>query len=224
MKDKLAIFSQCACFTLALATVPASSGQTQPPVQPDSGMTEQEPAQPPMQTIQAAVPVAAALSGDEQILLFLNRFTYGPRPGDLERVRAQGLSKWLGDQMNPQRIDDSALERRLDEYPAMRLPVRRLLELYPNNATIRAEMAGKVAVPMGSGERAIYDAQKDRYQAKKKGNAGDAGDGPDPLPAEPAAILALEPAERFKVMSKLNPRTVSELTAGAASRAATKSF
>ena len=162
----------------------------------------------PMATVQAVLPTAPSpLSRDEQILQMLNRFTYGPRPGDMERVRAEGLSKWLSDQLNPQRIDDSALDQRLSDYPAMKLPINRLLEQYPNNAMIRAQMAGRVGVPSGPGERAIYNAQKERYKDVKAGKDGKdvaKTDDPDPLPAEPQAILAMEPPARFTLLSKLS--------------------
>ena len=35
------------------------------------------------------------LSADEAILHALNRLAYGPRPGDVERVRQMGLAKWI---------------------------------------------------------------------------------------------------------------------------------
>ncbi|MFI5098882.1 MAG: hypothetical protein ACHQT6_12985, partial [Candidatus Acidiferrales bacterium] len=35
------------------------------------------------------------LSADEAILHALNRLAYGPRPGDIERVRQMGLAKWI---------------------------------------------------------------------------------------------------------------------------------
>jgi len=35
------------------------------------------------------------LSVDEAVLHTLNRLGYGPRPGDLERVKQMGLAKWI---------------------------------------------------------------------------------------------------------------------------------
>src|SRR5258708_22277995 len=35
------------------------------------------------------------LSSDEAILHALNRLAYGPRPGDVERVRQMGLARWI---------------------------------------------------------------------------------------------------------------------------------
>ena len=50
---------------------------------------------------------------DAAILHALNRLTYGPRPGDADRVRAMGLQKWIELQLAPSRLDDSGLDRRL---------------------------------------------------------------------------------------------------------------
>src|SRR5260370_30113850 len=38
------------------------------------------------------------LSADEAILHALNRLAYGPRPGDVERVRQMGLARWIEQQ------------------------------------------------------------------------------------------------------------------------------
>ena len=47
----------------------------------------------------------------------LNRLAYGPRPGDVERVKQIGLSAWIEQQLHPDAIDDSALKARLPEQP-----------------------------------------------------------------------------------------------------------
>src|SRR5687768_7434411 len=47
----------------------------------------------------------------------LNRLTYGPREGDVERVRATGLATWIDRQLNPASLDDSALIQRLPVAP-----------------------------------------------------------------------------------------------------------
>src|SRR5258708_20165624 len=49
------------------------------------------------------------LSSDEAILHALNRLAYGPRPGDIERVRQMGLAKWIEQQLNPNSIDDTPM-------------------------------------------------------------------------------------------------------------------
>src|ERR1700694_6101077 len=61
------------------------------------------------------------LSADEAILHALNRLAYGPRPGDVERVRQMGLAKWIDQQLNPNSIDDRGVEARLGEFPTLRV-------------------------------------------------------------------------------------------------------
>ncbi len=71
------------------------------------------------------------LTPDEAILHALNRLAYGPRPGDVERVRQMGLAKWIDQQLNPNSIDDKALEARLENYPTLRMSTSKLIEEYP---------------------------------------------------------------------------------------------
>ncbi len=78
------------------------------------------------------------LNEDEAILHALNRLGYGPRPGDVDRVRKMGLERWIDQQLHPETIDDSALAARLDAYPTLAMSPAKLLEDYP-----APEMAAK---------------------------------------------------------------------------------
>jgi uncharacterized protein (DUF1800 family) len=71
------------------------------------------------------------LNTDEAILHALNRLAYGPRPGDVERVRQMGLAKWIDGQLNPNSIDDKALEARLENFPTLHLTSAQLIADYP---------------------------------------------------------------------------------------------
>src|ERR1041384_8185508 len=44
---------------------------------------------------------------DEKILQALNRLTFGPRPGDAEKVRAIGLKKWIDRQLHPDQVPEN---------------------------------------------------------------------------------------------------------------------
>ncbi len=72
------------------------------------------------------------LTPDEAILHALNRLAYGPRPGDAERIKQIGLAKWIDLQLNPNSIDDAAVEARLRIYPTLQMPTSQLLAEYPN--------------------------------------------------------------------------------------------
>ena len=71
------------------------------------------------------------LSEDEAILHALNRLAFGPRPGDIERVRQIGLAKWIDQQLNPDSIDDKALDARLANYPTLKMSTSQLIAEYP---------------------------------------------------------------------------------------------
>ena len=61
---------------------------------------------------------AADLPDDRQTVEhLLNRLTFGPRPDDVERVRAMGLMAWIDGQLSPGGIDDAALARLLPPQP-----------------------------------------------------------------------------------------------------------
>jgi uncharacterized protein (DUF1800 family) len=50
---------------------------------------------------------------DQAIVHALNRIAYGPRPGDVERVRAIGLSRYIDEQLHPDRMSDNGMTTRL---------------------------------------------------------------------------------------------------------------
>jgi len=116
------------------------------------------PAQPRVADASAAS--AAQPAADRQILHALNRLTYGPRPGDFERVRAIGLSAWIDRQLRPRTIDDSATERALAELATLRMPIAELLREFPRpDPKLREKIA--------SGEMTRQEMQE-RYPMEKR--------------------------------------------------------
>lgn len=71
------------------------------------------------------------LKESEAILHALNRLTYGPRSGDMEAVRQMGLAKWIDLQLNPDSIDDSAMQARLQKYPTLQMSSAKLYSEFP---------------------------------------------------------------------------------------------
>jgi uncharacterized protein (DUF1800 family) len=71
------------------------------------------------------------LTADEAILHAMNRLAYGPRPGDVERVRQMGLAKWIDQQLTPNSIDDQALNARLENLPTLSMSSAQLIAEYP---------------------------------------------------------------------------------------------
>jgi uncharacterized protein (DUF1800 family) len=70
------------------------------------------------------------LPADQQIIQALNRMTFGPRPGDAQKVRAMGLDKWIDLQLHPERIDDTPLDQFVARYDVLNSDQNDLLKQY----------------------------------------------------------------------------------------------
>jgi hypothetical protein len=114
---------------------------------------------------------AGQIHGDARVLHALNRFTFGPRPGDVQRVEAIGLDRWFEQQLNPAVIDDSALDQRLAAFPAIRLPQEELMLRFPSPAVIRRMANGELPLPSGA-LRTIYADQIAFYRMKVADKGG----------------------------------------------------
>ena len=79
---------------------------------------------------QTTSPPVRELPADQQIMQALNRLTFGPRPGDIQKVRAVGLDNWIDQQLHPERIDDSAMEAFTRHYSVLAQDQNDLLKQY----------------------------------------------------------------------------------------------
>ena len=76
-------------------------------------------------------PPSAPIALDPAITV-LNRIAFGPRPGDFERVQKMGVDAYIDEQLNPEAIDDSALEQKLAQmYPTLKMSLADLMRDYP---------------------------------------------------------------------------------------------
>jgi len=83
---------------------------------------------------------ARELPADQQIIQALNRLTFGPRPGDVQRVRAIGLDKWIDLQLHPERISDDPLNTFVSQYSALNADQDDLLKQYVDQQRQRREI------------------------------------------------------------------------------------
>jgi uncharacterized protein (DUF1800 family) len=111
------------------------------------------------------------MRGDARILHALNRLTFGPRPGDVDAVRAMGLEKWFDQQLNPENIDETDLDARLAQFPAMQWSTQDLLYRMPSQAMIRQAADSKINIPPSGTLHAVYENQIYRYQMRKAAQA-----------------------------------------------------
>ena len=192
----------------SLALTPAWAAKKNPP--PDRTVTVKLPAPPKLKQIQ----------GDDRVVHALDRLTFGPRPGEIDQVKAMGLEVWINQQLHPANIDDTVMEQRLQQLPAMRLREEELTHKFPPGSIIRQVENGKISVPLfNATERAIYENQVVTDRKKQEQDRAKAKDAPvvSNAPAAPAlpvtpppvmsaeqvtALLSLAPAARMaKVLS-----------------------
>jgi uncharacterized protein (DUF1800 family) len=172
---------------------------------------------------------SATLQMDEQkrALHSLNRLAFGPRLGDVERVSAIGVEKWIDQQLHPEKIDNRALEARLAPFRTLRMDTRELVENFPPPQVIKAIAEGKQSLPSDSAKRAVYQAQLDRYQEKKERKQEATNADPAAASGKPPQmsdeertrrrddrlygdvkaeeLLDLSPDERIKALLKMSP-------------------
>jgi uncharacterized protein (DUF1800 family) len=117
------------------ATVPGSARRDLPP------LIVVAPSEPREQT------------ADQQVQQVLNRLGFGPRPGDVEAVRAMGVDRWIGLQLAPERIDDHATQAVLAGYPLLDRPTGDLVTMYAENQQTLRQVQRQMAQQGDSGGR-----------------------------------------------------------------------
>src|SRR3984957_7350621 len=106
----------------------------------------------------AAKPVPLVpLTQQERAQQLLNRFTFGPRPGDLEQVLALTPEKWFEQQLKPASIPDSALDKSLSEFTTLNMQPDQALLLFPDRFTLQQVAEGKRPYPPAPLLAAMYE-------------------------------------------------------------------
>ena len=140
---------------------------------------------------------ASQMDERQQAIHALNRLTFGPRPGDVDRVLSMGVNKWIDLQLDPEKISDSALDSRLSQYRTLRMSNKELVENFPPPQILKAVADGKMGMPRDPEKRAVYEAGVARYEAKKdkKEAQADAQPGND----DPSMMTGEERAHRREI-------------------------
>jgi uncharacterized protein (DUF1800 family) len=110
----------------------------------------------------ATVPAAGPVPDREAVTHVLNRIGFGPRPGDIEKVQALGIERYIDQQLHPERIADPAMDARLSSLTTLTLSSKQISEQFEQ--------------PLIQARRAQREAQRDQPAANGT---------PDPQMARP---------------------------------------
>ena len=158
-----------------------------------------------------------SLSERERALHALQRLTFGPRPGDVQKVLAMGLGNWIEQQLNPAKIPNPVLDSKLGQYRTVRMQPRELAQAFPTYQMIREAAEGKRGMPPDPLQYGLWEVLVDKYNEQQKNNAAAAQSAVDDPAAQKAAedakkdaatrlanmLLALPKANRMDALMKL---------------------
>ncbi len=148
-----------------------------------SSMAAPAPAAPLVRTVKHMPWQDAGLNERQAAAHLLNRFGFGPLPGEIDQVVAMGLEKWFEAQLSGQ-LPDANLEARLRELPALSLSEADIVRVYRNPGQILAEALKEGIITKD--EVAAAKADKALQNLFRRGGQGGAGGG-----AMPGAVPAV---------------------------------
>ncbi len=103
-------------------------------------------------------------TADQQVWQVLNRLAFGPRPGDVARVRQMGIDQWIAWQLTPEAIPDTAPDRVLAAFTAYERNPAELARDYPRPERIFAERRkrGDTSRVLSPPDSAVYKEERQR--------------------------------------------------------------
>ncbi|HEY0431650.1 MAG TPA: DUF1800 domain-containing protein [Pyrinomonadaceae bacterium] len=116
-----------------------------------------------------------SLNEDQRILHVLNRLGFGARPGDVARVKARGLEKYINQQLNPASISDTVADAKLKDLSTLKMTTAQLYEKFPQPGLLLKQLERRGQLP-----DSLAAARENRV---KGGNAA---------PAQPSVADSME--------------------------------
>src|SRR6187401_3523358 len=78
----------------------------------------------------ASIGARSQENDDATVLHVLNRVAYGPRPGDIARVKAMGVKAYIEQQLAPEKVADPKVDQALSNFPTLTMSTAELAEKY----------------------------------------------------------------------------------------------
>ena len=88
-----------------------------------------------------------SLTDEQRIIHVLNRLGFGARPGDVERVKAMGVEKYIEQQLNPEKITDTVAENKVRELSVLNMQTAELYEKYPQPGQLLRQLQARGMLP-----------------------------------------------------------------------------
>ncbi|MGI9090793.1 MAG: DUF1800 domain-containing protein, partial [Gemmatimonadaceae bacterium] len=141
-----------------------------------------------------AGPVVREQTADQQAMQLLNRLAFGPRPGEAAEVRKMGVDRWIEQQLQPDRINDTPMDQLVARYPLLN-------QSQPELATQYAQ------------------AQKERRQIKREKGDTTGGTAQQTTQQVAQSLSANADVDGLKQIQKQRMQLVGELSSARVARA-----
>jgi uncharacterized protein (DUF1800 family) len=142
---------------------------------------------------------AKQIPKNQRVLHALNRLTFGPRSGDIERVRSMGLKKWIDLELHPDQIPENpVLEDKLKMLDTLAMTSDQLVRNYPPPQIVRQMVAGQVPLPSDPDRRLMIQKLVARYE-KRQGQA-------NPNEPDPREISSILKPDEIRALRTGTPR------------------
>ena len=86
--------------------------------------------------------IPKSLTEEEKIVHVLNRLGFGARPGDVEKVKAIGIQKYIDQQLDPNAIADTVAESKVKGLDVFAMSTSELFAKYPNPGALLRQIEG----------------------------------------------------------------------------------
>ena len=106
-----------------------------------------------------------ALTEEQRILHVLNRLGFGPRPGDVERVKSMGLEAYINQQLNPEKISDTVAENKVKDLNVLNMTTAQLYEKFPQPGQLLRQLQARGMLPAD-----LAEARDQKDQPAPAGN------------------------------------------------------
>jgi uncharacterized protein (DUF1800 family) len=147
-------------------------------------------------------PSDSARNDQRRAVHALNRLTFGPRPGEVQRVIAIGVDRWIDVQLHPEKISDKDIQARLIPFHTLRMSTKEIMEDFPDRQMLKQVVDGKRAMPSDPARRAVYQVQVARLEEKQE--------------RKEQKIAAAQPAASTQPTAAEGGKTADELAAATA--------
>jgi uncharacterized protein (DUF1800 family) len=116
----------------------------------------------------------AGLSERQAAAHLLNRFAFGPRPGEVDAVVEMGLDRWFERQLAGG-LADGKVEDDLRRLPALRMSTAQIAATYPPPGMVLFQAKEAGILPDGVSRKDVKDEDREELRAKVMGFAREQG-------------------------------------------------